>query len=319
MKHLKNWIMRLPIWRKDTQNINTKLVYAVLFIVALLSVGAVWQKAQAQQLEHGQSHGWQSEFAASSASPKLKWDAPVEVRFHGDEDISKELEYAIWSWSQRTGHDISYGGKSPSVSNGASMTITVQLISPLEMQAKSNNFNTKGLTDFWYYSATGTMIGAVVNLNDLYFPRNKATGKVKIDQCALQTIVHEIGHAIGSRHTSSSDDVMSPYGATGCRYSLSPNDITAAAYDGSQCFVELTMENDLYIPDIHGKRVSLKKLEGNIWRIENLADNPESLCGTAQVDEQLNLTITDIRGEQAQLWARFKFIGNDQWELQYAQ
>lgn len=319
IKLLRDWLSRLPIWREEKQNTKAEIFYAALFIIVLVIVGAVWQKAQAQDLSHDQSHGWQSEYAASSSQPELKWAVPVQVRVYGEDDIQKELEYAIWSWGQRTGHDISYGGQIEAIATGESRTITVRLIDALEMQAITKSFSTKGTTDFWYYTASGIMTGAVINLNSLYFPRDQDTGKVIVDRCALQTIVHELGHALGSRHTNESDDVMYPYSARGCRYSLSSNDIASTHYEGSECFIELTMENDLYLPDIHGKRVSLKKLEGNIWKIESMADNAENTCHSANTDEFLNLTMLDIRAPQARYWAKFKFIGNDQWELQYAE
>ena len=91
-----------------------------LFLVLVIALGSMIPSvAKAQDLASASSHSWQSESAASLPGPRLFWDRPVKVYFNGREDIQRELEYALWSWSERTGLDISYGGKAVSASCGA--------------------------------------------------------------------------------------------------------------------------------------------------------------------------------------------------------
>jgi len=275
-----------------------------LLIVAVIALGSMIPSvARAQDIASASSHNWQSESAASLPGPRLFWDRPVKVYFSGPEDIQRELEYALWSWSERTGLDISYGGKAETVAEGSSRIVTVKFSDDL-------GAFTQGNTQYWFYPDSGILAGAVISLNRLYFS--------SLDQCAIQTIVHEVGHSIGFRHTDSTDDVMHPYGATGCRYSLSRNDVALSPYSRSDCFVELTAEGDLYIPDIQGRRVSLKKQEGFVWQIESIADNAQANCLSASVDESLALTLLDIRTVDARYQAWFEFIGGDQWRLVYA-
>jgi len=146
-----------------------------------------------------------------------------------------------------------------------------------------------------------------------------------------RTIMHEMLHPIhpgtGSQdHLADNHAVLAARTVFGHkpRYSLSMADYMPVQKGGSHGHCELTMENDLYIPDIHGHRASLIYIgdgSNHSWKLGETSICPQSLgyTGSRFDGDTGKLYLDDVRGST--LSARNVIlapIGEDQWKLESA-
>jgi len=132
-----------------------------------------------------------------------------------------------------------YTGVSASFSEGATGKIVVKVSPMSEFGKYADIWNTKAITRYWYDLSSGALVGALIYLNEIYFT------KANYD-CALQTAVHELGHAIGiNGHSSDHHAVMSVSGYYDCRYDLSASDALLASAKAEKCHAELKIRNEI--------------------------------------------------------------------------
>lgn len=169
------------------------------------------------------------------------------------------IEYAAWSWQQRTGLDINYKGLTTEAQiDGA---IVVQWADQLHMMIQSRSLFAAGITSYRYYPASGNLVSAKVVLLDKEWREDWRK--------AAQTIMHEFGHAIGiNTHSDDVNAVMYAYAQTGGRYALTAADAMMTAYAANVCHAELNPHGDVYIPNIMGYGVTLRR-EGDFFRVHH--------------------------------------------------
>jgi hypothetical protein len=252
-----------------------------------------------------------------------EWENGTFVQFRteklpvSEETMREAIRYSAWSWAQRTGIDIELRGTAAeNIREGG-------IIFRWEPQ---QHFVSMGLpavnayTRRWIYSDTQLTYGYEVVLNLQSFKGLEVSN--------MRTIMHEMGHALGIReHSADRHSVMSiPVISEPARYALSTVDIVnvpgvAVIERGSLCHAELTRELDIYIPDIQGKRASLKYMGDQLWKLQSVSENPQSSnCNSTAVDPQtLTLHINDLRSLEVTYQAILDYTGNDMWKLRWAQ
>jgi hypothetical protein len=156
--------------------------------------------------------------------------------------------------------------------------------------------------------STGNIAGSVMSFDPVYL--------LGTPDCIQHMVTHEVGHAIGgSGHTASPHDVMYP-NQTHCRYALSVGDVGHVPYDGNTCFVELTKDYSLYIPNYKGY-AALLKYTGTGWKLaEHLPSSGK--CSTV-FELDMNLTFGDIRSISGNYRAQLRYTGDETWVLDYAE
>lgn len=274
--------------------------------------------AVADELVREDSHGWQSHYAATGADavPQRYWQGDVRVQVHVQPDefnMAAGVAWAVWSWQERAQKAISVGPAAEVVTDGASGKVVFTIISDLDMFLMTGDFMTRATTSSWYYTPGGEMAGAVVYVRRSVF----ANG---LDRCAMQVLVHELGHAISiTAHSLIASDVMFASGADGCRYSLSTTDIKLAGYGVSDCHAELNLHGDIYIPYVMGSAAELVHVGGYRWQLGGL-DLSLGSCSRVVVDQNNDVRLEDLRGADGG-WHHVDlgWLGYDAWGLEYAE
>jgi hypothetical protein len=167
------------------------------------------------------------------------------------------IEYAAWSWQQRTGLDINYQG----LTNETQIVgaIVVQWATQQQLMSQSGGILALGLTSYRYHSLSGSMVSARLMLLDTDWQQDW--------QKAIPTLMHEMGHSIGiNGHSDNSAAIMYPYRQTDDRYALTAADVMLTGYQHNICHAELTPHGDVYIPNIAGHGVTLRS-NGEMYRV----------------------------------------------------
>lgn len=218
-----------------------------------------------------------------------QWDQPAVIEYNPatsrvpESQMAEVIEYAAWSWSERTGHPIAYAGTTDAtVIEGRIVIVWEDL--PLLVEGTYSILYGKAA---WRYNPdTGVMIRAIITLNR----RTLGTGGT-LTKCDKEVIVHEIGHGLGINHTADSHDVMN--GSRGaCRYSLSTGDVVAGQYGADTCYAELTPDLDLYLPDLKAEMAYEGAVDG--YQTWSLISNAPGLSQCASVRDG-QVTLTDVR------------------------
>lgn len=241
-----------------------------------------------------------------------RWNVSPQVSYTADgspaDDVEAAIEYAIWTWESRLDLDIQYVMTPAPVQRAV---ITFQWVTGLQMYDLRKNFTTKGLTQSWFYVDGTGMAKASVSLNADYFSGD-------IDACEMLAVAHELGHAIGIlEHSSRPEDLMY-WAPSHCRYIPTATDLSMTKYRQTSCHAEYNREGDIYIPSIAGHRAMLKNLGDNQWNLVYL-ERDGSVCASTSIDEDLHITLNDIRSPILTVMAEFDYIGSNTWALIYAE
>lgn len=210
------------------------------------------------------------------------------------------LHYALWIIKERTGIEMRYAGEtSQKVLDGG---IVVRF-------GDWDDFKEFGYHDYMTFI---TIRGIAVRtgyagqpylrsqtlINEMYIKPDRG-----MDRRAMRTLVHEMLHNAGHGHLETAGAVMhknltSMYPAT---YGLTCEDYMTVQRGGDHAFVELTRENDLWIPCVEGKAADLEYVGDGVthkWRLRNLRDagplQVPSAVGPVNQD-QPDLLLTDVR------------------------
>jgi hypothetical protein len=234
-----------------------------------------------------------------AASSPRQWPFAITVDLDATAtpQLRQAVEYAAWQWGERIGRKITVMSTGQAgYSTSGKITFGVGLLTSV---------TTKGQTRIWNWSDTGNIAGAVVTINQLYT-------NVSPD-CFQHIVTHELGHAIGGMgHTSAQHDVMYTY-QNQCRYALSYADVQHVPYDASPCFVELTKDGSLMIPNVQGMMAYLKR-DGEIWKLGEYRP-AQGNCGTVYPNN-FDLTFGDIRSQGGNYRAQLRYLGNETWTIE---
>jgi hypothetical protein len=262
----------------------------IVGIIATLIMLAVYHPARASEpISQALTEHHNGRTVLAQLSGALRWaNGSVDV-YHNPKGsplpngtAQAVIEYAAWSWQQRTGLDINFKGLTDETQiDGA---IVIQWADQLHMMLQSNSLFSVGITAYRHYT-TGQMVSARVVLLDKEWREDW--------RHAAHTIMHEMGHAIGiNKHSDDKAAIMYPYRQPGGRYALTAADAMLADYDRHVCHAELTPHGDVYIPNIIGHGVTLRR-EGDFFRLDHDHQTGDSCSGS--YDGRL-ATIREIRG-----------------------
>lgn len=293
---------------QDDKNREGRQAMKVLFWAMLLSLilAILTDNAEAQQIRHWSGQGVNIELNHS--------DAPANITL---QQIEKYMRYAAWSWTQRTGLNVAYAGTTASDGVGQTGKIVVRWEDAFYFASHGRDFFTYGYTVSTFYSDSLEMLGAEIVLNSTIL--NEANKNL------LFVIIHEVEHALGfGGHSDNQHDVMCPVPANGWRYAPSAYYIEVLPYADHSCHVELTLENDLYIPmgvhPIDGPIAALLVYQGDFrWKLAPYVVSSGG-CSTITADEFLTLEFSDVRSMDADYSnVILKFEGDDVWSLEWAE
>jgi hypothetical protein len=227
-------------------------------------------------------------FAATRAT---QWHSDIVIDIEANaEHLRPYIEYAAWQRAQRHGKKVTVtpGNSAPGYSTSGKITFTKQQTATIAD------------TTLWHYLDTGNIAGVIVRID----PDEKL-------ECPQHTVSHEIGHAIGAMgHTDSVFDVMYPI-QWNCDYALTLADIHHAPYDANPCFVELTTEGDLYVPQYNGFSVYLRR-DSDDWVLGQYL--PASGCTSVSVYD-MDITFGDVRSVAGKYKGWLRNVGTDRWVL----
>ena len=262
--------------------------YAALLAAAIL---ATCQPTYASDpIMHALTEHKNGRYVLAKATGQLTWSAGEVDVYHNpkgsplpNDTAQGVIEYAAWSWRQRTGLDISYKG----ITNETQIdgAIVIQWADQIQLLIQSGSLFISGLTTSRYYPSSGQMVSARVTLL-----RSEWSGDWR---SAAHTIMHEMGHAIGiNGHSSDKNAVMYAHKQIGSRYALTAADAILAGYDSHVCHAELTPHGDVYIPAIIGHGVTLKR-QGDFFRLDHDHQTGDSCSGSY---DGARATLFDVRG-----------------------
>lgn len=241
----------------------------------------------------------------------IRWPTGADVYFNpvnrpAPTGVTEDaIQYALWSWSQRTGIELRWKG----------LTDQLEIEGAIIVQwGVKEDFAKYDITGLKYLQmrgiaarqprADGTYKWVKVFFNDRFWPESGVIGRRE-----MVTVVHELGHALGAQHIEQKDSVMStnllslhPYS-----YGLRCADFMPIQQGGSHRHIELTREYDLIGPCIQGQFVDLQYTGNGTthkWRLRSLREAGEHQIESAVEPinlEKPDLVFTDVRSQDIKL------------------
>ena len=235
------------------------------------------------------------------------WPNGVDVLFNPKNDrlpagqMEETIKYACWSIRERTGIDIRYAGQTSDYRVVGKITEFIALPEDYDDYGATYSFYNRGFASRagfpdQPYESVVVGIGRHWHVGDIN-RRNKCT------------VVHDLLHACGADHIEHESAVMrSQFNEMmPGSYGLTCADFMPIDRGGSHAHVELTMENDLFIPCIGGKIADLEYTgDGTThkWKLRRLSD-----AGQPQVESAVtcadmgkpDLIFTDVRSPTMRL------------------
>lgn len=240
------------------------------------------------------------------------WDSEPDVYINtANEPMSTvgALNYALWSIEQRSGRSGNFAGYTSA--NANSWAINVRWVSKAYIQSLTGS-------SFDAYT-TWSWSGSSMTNSEVMLAYDAITGQKQL----TNLMIHELGHALsGEIHHSGENGVFRAHTSYPHDYALTTQDVMQLDDHGrSLCHAELTLENDIYIPDIQGQSALLRYQGSETWKLYYVKANPLTQgCTQASVTEAMVIEIDDLRGYSGNYTSVVLApIGNDTWELEYAE
>jgi len=244
-------------------------------------------------------------------------------------DFSAWASFAAWSWSERAGFDIEWGGAvSPGsyIDCATSGSITVRVTAGASEAAPEFRFTSNPNTIAQALECTNGA-GWVVGFNPA-FPL--ATSYLR------KSVLHEIGHGLGGAgHVNNAYAVMHATDSQAkSQYLLTTTDVEwvlanpewSTYANPSYCHNELGPDNDIMIPEVllpndpYAKR-ALLNYAGPVggyetWDMVYFSDSPSVKgCTNNTVNQDGTVTLTDVRGQFGNYASGTFQEWNGQWRL----
>lgn len=235
------------------------------------------------------------------------WPNGVDVLFNPKNDrlpagqMEETIKYACWSIRERTGIDIRYASQTSEYRVVGKITVFIALPEDYDDYGATYSFYNRGFASRAHqpnepYESVVVGIGRHWHVGDMN-RRNKCT------------VVHELLHACGADHIDHESAVMraSFNEMMPGSYGLTCADFMPLQRGGNHTFVELTMENDLFIPCVSGKIVDLEYVGDGLvhkWKLRRLSDagQPQVESAVEPVNLQKpDLIFTDVRSPTMRL------------------
>ena len=223
---------------------------------------------------------------------RLSWQMPAVTVYHNprgsplsDFEADGVITYALWSWSQRTGLQLDYGGLTElDRIDGA---IVIRWATIMEMFEQRGSFFVTGYAQLWHYPLRSMMVASTVTIQSMDW-----SGGIGNSRLGAQTLMHELGHALGIVGHSEDRNAVMFFSRVNNRYALTPMDVKLTQYRHQVCHSELTPHGDVYIPGIIGYGVTLRAEGG---RLHIIHEHHTGLYCSGSVDGD-TATIYDVRG-----------------------
>lgn len=225
-------------------------------------------------------------------------------------ELASVIEYAAWSWGERTGVAMRYDGITGSAGDSRSGRITVTWRTAEEVYQARGSRNVRAYASTWYSLETGFITGSIVYLNMDYFLYGA-------DDCAMHTVMHEIGHALGKfSHSDNQHDLMFRSNEH-CRFTPTAADVLELPYQDQYCHVELMRGNHLYVPNYNGMAAYLRYMGDYQWRVEQYEPARGSCSSVSIVGGAVELS--DVRSAGGKLsLVRMVPVSDNVFRLDYA-
>lgn len=240
-----------------------------------------------------------------------EWTDRIPVYYQGQDKphAIESLQYAIWSWRERTGWDIYYAGETREDIMEGGIVMRWDGADHFSRQGWDPQ-TARGYAKRWVHGGTDRLYSYEAVLHErLYLMETLTT----------ETMVHELGHALALSGSHLEDQGAVMRQGSNRRYALSTTDVLNVTAQGSLCHAELTRELDIYVPDIEGMRGLLRYVGQEIWILDELSPNPVSPGCDAAMLYKDDLYFYDLRSPEHTWYAELEWIGHNLWRLRYAE
>lgn len=237
----------------------------------------------------------------------IHWPNGVDVLFNPANDrlpagqMEETIKYACWSIRERTGIDIRYAGQTSEHRVVGKITVFMALDKDYPEYQMPYNFYNRGFASRaqWPDQPYESVVVGI-------YRHWHAAALTLRNKC---TVVHELLHACGAEHIAHDSAVMraSFNEMLPGSYGLTCADFLPLAIGGDHAYVELTMENDLFMPCVRGMIVDLQYVGDGVthrWKLRRLSPAGEGAVESAVICEDLrkpDLVLTDVRSPTMRL------------------
>jgi hypothetical protein len=228
-------------------------------------------------------------------------------------DYSAMVQFAKWSWEQRAGFDIDWGGSISALSYADCTTATTITVRTTAGASEAN-------PEFRFVSNPTTIAQTAECTNgagtaNRMFVTGFNPGFPLPAQYLRKSVLHEVGHMLGAvgHHSNVYGVLFATDSILKSDYLLTTSDVelvlSSPAWSTyaspSYCHNELASDNDLMIPEVvlGGTRTrALLNYVGVVggyhtWGVNYTSDSPSPKnCSNNSQDGSGNITLTDVRG-----------------------